>query len=105
MFRLFILLILFSVLPAAAQFPSKPLRLIVGFPPGGAADVTIRIIAQGLAAKFCQPVTVEKRPGAESVIAAGVVGNAPPAGSILLLSPKTPMGAVPLLANPPPQPS
>jgi len=86
---------------AFSQFPSKPLRIVVGFPPGGAADVTIRIIAQGLSAQLGQPVTVENRPGAESVIAADAVRNSPPDGYTLLMGTNTAMVAVPSRANPP----
>jgi tripartite-type tricarboxylate transporter receptor subunit TctC len=101
MLRLCILLILFSVLPATAQFPAKPVRLIVGFPPGGAADVTIRIIAQGLSAQLGQPVTVDNRPGAESVIAANAVREAAPDGYTLFMGTNTAMVAVPSRASPP----
>src|SRR6185503_20296083 len=95
------LFIILTAFPAAAQFPSKPLRLIVGFPPGGAADVTIRIIAQGLSAQLGQPVTVENRPGAESVIAANAVRESPPDGYTLFMGTNTAMVAVPSRANPP----
>lgn len=95
-----ITLVLFAA-PAAGQFPSKPLRLIVGFPPGGAADVTIRIIAQGLSAQLGQPVVVENRPGAESVIAAEAVMKSAPDGYTLLMGTNTAMVAVPSRANPP----
>jgi len=44
---------------ALAQYPSKPVRLIVGFPPGGSADPTTRIIGQALSAQLKQPVVVE----------------------------------------------
>jgi len=101
MLRLCILLALFSALPAAAQFPSKPVRLIVGFPPGGAADVTIRIIAQGLSAQLGQPVTVDNRPGAESVIAANAVRESAADGHTLFMGTNTAMVAVPSRANPP----
>ena len=95
------ILVLLTAFHAAAQFPSKPLRLIVGFPPGGAADVTIRIIAQGLSAQLGQPVTVENRPGAESVIAANAVRESAPDGHTLFMGTNTAMVAVPSRANPP----
>jgi len=95
-----VVLLVFSS-QAFSQFPSKALRIIVGFPPGGAADVTIRIIAQGLSAQLGQPVTVENRPGAESVIAADAVRNSPPDGYTLLMGTNTAMVAVPSRANPP----
>src|SRR5688572_11837599 len=95
------LIIFLTAFHAAAQFPSKPLRLIVGFPPGGAADVTIRIIAQGLSAQLGQPVTVENRPGAESVIAANTVRESAPDGHTLFMGTNTAMVAVPSRANPP----
>jgi tripartite-type tricarboxylate transporter receptor subunit TctC len=59
----------FSTL-SVAQYPNKPIRLIVGFPPGGSADPTTRIIGQALSEQMGQPVVVENRPGADSALAA-----------------------------------
>jgi tripartite-type tricarboxylate transporter receptor subunit TctC len=55
---------------AFAQYPNKPIRLIVGFPPGGSADPTTRILGQALSEQLKQPVVVENRPGADSALAA-----------------------------------
>lgn len=69
----------------AQDFPSRPLRLVLGFPPGSAADVSARIIAQAMAAPLGQAVVVENRPGAGSSIAAAAAARAAPDGYSLFL--------------------
>ncbi|MFN9490064.1 MAG: Bug family tripartite tricarboxylate transporter substrate binding protein [Betaproteobacteria bacterium] len=74
------------VLPVAAQtFPAKPVRLIIPFSAGGAADVPGRIITQRLADQFMQQVLVDNRPGAGSTIGADVAAKSPPDGYTLFM--------------------
>ena len=76
-----------SIVRAAEQepFPSKPVRLIVPFAPGGSTDVLTRLIGAGLSARFAQPVTVENRTGASGNIAADYVAKAPADGYTLVM--------------------
>ncbi len=70
----------------AQAFPSKPLKLIVNFPPGGAADVIGRALAQQLGDQLKQQVVVENRPGANGNIGADAVAKSPGDGHTLLMS-------------------
>ena len=69
----------------AAAYPSKPLRLLVPFPPGGAADIFARFIGDRLAQGWKQPVVVENRPGGGGVVATQAAVNAPADGYTLLV--------------------
>jgi tripartite-type tricarboxylate transporter receptor subunit TctC len=69
----------------AQVYPSRPVRLIVGLPPGGSADLTARVIGQWLSERFGQQLVVENRPGAVSNIATEAAVRAPADGYTLLL--------------------
>src|SRR5919197_4990469 len=65
---------------SAQQFPSKAITWVVGFPPGGGADGVTRLVAAKLSQNIGQPVLVENRPGASSIIAAQHVAQSPADG-------------------------
>jgi tripartite-type tricarboxylate transporter receptor subunit TctC len=87
-----------AALPAVPRFawaqayPLRPMRLIIGYPPGGSADITARLTGQWLSEKLGQPVVVESRPGAGSNLATEAVVRAAPDGYTLLLV--TPANAI-----------
>jgi tripartite-type tricarboxylate transporter receptor subunit TctC len=70
---------------AAETYPSHPVRLIVGFPPGGPTDVYARLIGEWLSNRLGQPFVIENRPGAGSTIGIEAVVTSPPDGYTLLL--------------------
>ena len=74
----------FSRIARAQAYPSRPVRWIVGFPPGGGADTVTRIVGQWLSERLGQQVIIENRPGASTNIAAQAVINSPPDGYTLL---------------------
>lgn len=70
----------------AADFPTKPRRLVVPYPPGGTTDVLARTMGQKMSEAFGQPVIVENRPGASEAIAASFVAKSPADGYTLMLA-------------------
>jgi len=86
---------------AFAQYPSKPIRFIVGFPPGGSADPTTRIIGQALQEQLGQPVVVENRPGADSALAAEQMTRMEPDGYTLMFASNSAMTAAVALRKEP----
>jgi tripartite-type tricarboxylate transporter receptor subunit TctC len=89
--RTFLQLAAGAALPAASRFawaqtyPARPVRLIDGYPPGGSADITARLIGQWLSERLGQPFIIDSRPGGGGNIATEAVVSAPPDGHTLLL--------------------
>ncbi len=71
---------------ASDVWPSKPLRMIVPFPPGGAADATARLVAEALRAELGQPIVVDNRPGAAGIIGTEQAAKAPSDGYTVLMA-------------------
>src|SRR4051812_22339276 len=77
---------LMSAFACSQQFPSKPIRVIVAYPPGGSTDIIARIIGQKLSDRFGQTVVVDNRSGAAGMIGAGLAAQSPADGYTLILS-------------------
>ena len=82
---------------AQATFPSKPLRIIVPFPPGGAVDPLVRALANGLIERIGQSVIVDNRPGATGTIGMNACAKSPPDGYTLCFVTSDGMTVVPAL--------
>jgi tripartite-type tricarboxylate transporter receptor subunit TctC len=84
---------------SAQAYPARPLRWVVGFPPGGGADIVSRIMAPWLAERLGQPAVIENKPGASSNISIQAVVNSPPDGYTLLFIPASAAVNVSLFDN------
>jgi tripartite-type tricarboxylate transporter receptor subunit TctC len=89
---------------AAAQpaYPMRPITLVVPYPPGALTDLLARALGQRLAAALKQPVVIDNKPGAGTLVAAELVAKAPPDGYTLLMATSTTLGISPLLYHPSP---
>ena len=99
-FLYFILAVLsacFTFGVGAQGYPSKPVKMVVGFSPGGGTDILARIVAQKLGEAWGQSVVVENRPGASATIGAAVVAKAAPDGYTLSMGQLTPNAIAPAL--------
>jgi tripartite-type tricarboxylate transporter receptor subunit TctC len=83
---LLVLLACFAVSAHAQTWPSKPVRIVVAYPPGGGIDVMARQIAEKLTQAWGQPVVVENRPGANTIVATDAVAKSAPDGSTILMT-------------------
>jgi tripartite-type tricarboxylate transporter receptor subunit TctC len=83
------LIALALALPAAAQYPERPVTLLAGYPPGGLVDVVSRLIAEGMKARFPKGLAVINRPGAAGAVAVAEVARAAPDGYTIVMTPQS----------------
>jgi tripartite-type tricarboxylate transporter receptor subunit TctC len=90
--RLAGIVLAFALFPAHAQeYPTKPIRVIVGYTTGGGNDLIVRLLAPKMGEGLGQPIVIENKPGAQSIIAAEFVAKSPPDGYTILMGPSGPM--------------
>ena len=94
---LLLLLVSGAVFAQAPSYPSRPVRLIVGFAAGGPSDIVARIVAQQLTERMGRPFVVENRAGATGMIGAEVVAKSPPDGHALYLASQTTHAVAPYM--------
>jgi tripartite-type tricarboxylate transporter receptor subunit TctC len=94
--------LLAAPLVALAQFPAKPIRVVVPFPAGSSTDSVTRVLANSVSQSIGQPLVVENKAGADGAIAAAEVAKAPADGYTLLMATNSPMSAVPAMKKNPP---
>src|SRR5438552_3281967 len=97
-FAFAIFVALAAIVPADAQnYPTKPVRIMVGAPPGGGTDIIARMLADKFSEAFKQSFVVENKPGASNTIAADITAKAPPDGYTLLAATNTGQAIAPHL--------
>ena len=92
MIRILLSLLAVAALPAFAQdYPSKPIRIIIGYSAGGGNDIIVRVMTPEMSKSLGQPVIVENKPGAQSIIAAEYSAKQPADGYTIFMGPSGPM--------------
>src|SRR5437660_10134747 len=84
-----VLVALLLALPAAAQYPERPVTLLAGYPPGGLVDIVSRLVAEGMKPRFPKGLAVVNRPGAAGAVAVAEVARAAPDGYTIVLTPQS----------------
>ena len=82
---------LFALSALAQDYPSKPIRIIVGYTTGGGNDLIVRVLAPKMSEGLGQPIVIENKPGAQSIIAAELVAKSPADGYTIFMGPSGPM--------------
>jgi tripartite-type tricarboxylate transporter receptor subunit TctC len=90
-FSLFLGLILAGTAAAQDAYPTKPIRIVVGYSAGGGNDIIVRVMAPELSKGLGQAVIIDNKPGAQGIIAAELVAKSPPDGYTLMMGPSGPM--------------
>jgi tripartite-type tricarboxylate transporter receptor subunit TctC len=93
--RLLLLLLLALALPAAAQYPARPVTMLIGYPAGGLVDIVARMVAEGMKSRFPSGIVVVARPGAAGSVAVGELIRAAPDGYTFLLTPHSALTIAP----------
>src|SRR4026209_1567750 len=94
--------LLLAPLFAQAQYPNKPIRVVVPFPAGSSTDIVTRVLAASVSQAMGQQLVVDNKAGADGAIAAADGAKAAPDGYTLLMATNSPMSAVPALKKSPP---
>src|SRR5712664_3927629 len=87
MIRIALFALLAFSLPAAAQYPERPVTLLAGYPPGGLVDVVARLVAEGMRIRFPKGIAVVNRPGAAGAVAVAEMARSQPDGYTVVLTP------------------
>lgn len=86
MMRAFLAALLFAALPALAQWPERPIKILIGYTPGGSTDVVARLVGAKMSEKLGQPIVIENKPGGAGDLAAELMLQTPADGYTLLMS-------------------
>jgi tripartite-type tricarboxylate transporter receptor subunit TctC len=99
--RALLALALLWPLLALGQYPAKPIRMVIPFPPGGATDIIGRVVAQKMGERLGQSVVVDNRPGAGGTIGSELVAKSAPDGYTILVATNSTHAVAPVLSKPP----